>query len=117
MVVVNRRHRVDLGGTGGGRETPHGTGQCVGALSPEKAGRDAGEIVRIGPIGVAATNDADALIALRPTAWCMRPADRSATPAPCSRLRPAARGRHNVVSTTTNRLIYPDAFGTRSLAR
>ena len=34
--------------------------------SPDKAGRDAGEIVGIGPIGVTATNDADALIALRP---------------------------------------------------
>ena len=34
--------------------------------SPDKAGRDAGEIVGIGPIGVTATDDADALIALRP---------------------------------------------------
>ncbi len=31
--------------------------------SPEKAGRDVGEICGIGPIGIAATNDADALLA------------------------------------------------------
>ena len=34
--------------------------------SPEKAGRDAGELVGIGPIGVTTTNDADELIALQP---------------------------------------------------
>jgi hypothetical protein len=36
------------------------------AWSPEKAGRDAGELVGIAPIGVAATNDVDALLALKP---------------------------------------------------
>jgi hypothetical protein len=36
------------------------------AWSPEKVGRDAGELVGIAPIGVAATNDVDALLALKP---------------------------------------------------
>lgn len=36
------------------------------AWSPEKAGRDAGELVGINPIGVTATNDVDALLALKP---------------------------------------------------
>jgi len=36
------------------------------AWSPEKAGRDAGELVGIPPLGVAATNDVDALLALKP---------------------------------------------------
>src|SRR6476619_6232168 len=36
------------------------------AWSPEKAGRDVGELCGIGPLGVAATNDVDALLALRP---------------------------------------------------
>ncbi|MGB9251093.1 MAG: dihydrodipicolinate reductase, partial [Mycobacterium sp.] len=36
------------------------------AWSPEKAGRDAGELVGIAPLGVAATNDIDALLALKP---------------------------------------------------
>src|SRR5258707_14207677 len=34
--------------------------------SPEKDGRDAGELANGEPIGLAATNDADALIALKP---------------------------------------------------
>lgn len=36
------------------------------AWSPEKAGRDAGELCGIEPLGVAATNDAHALLALKP---------------------------------------------------
>ena len=34
--------------------------------SPDKVGKDAGELAGIEPLGVAATNDADALIALAP---------------------------------------------------
>jgi hypothetical protein len=36
------------------------------AWSPDKAGRDVGELCGIDPIGVTATNDVDALLALRP---------------------------------------------------
>ncbi|HET7072841.1 MAG TPA: dihydrodipicolinate reductase [Mycobacterium sp.] len=36
------------------------------AWSPEKAGRDAGELVGIAPLGVTSTNDVDALLALKP---------------------------------------------------
>jgi hypothetical protein len=36
------------------------------AWSPDKAGRDVGDLVGIGPIGITATNDVDALLALRP---------------------------------------------------
>ncbi|MGU3653398.1 NAD(P)H-dependent amine dehydrogenase family protein [Mycolicibacterium sp. A43C] len=36
------------------------------AWSPDKVGRDAGELVGIDPIGVAATDDVDALLALEP---------------------------------------------------
>jgi 2,4-diaminopentanoate dehydrogenase len=36
------------------------------AWSPEKVGRDAGELVGIPPLGVVATNDVDALLALKP---------------------------------------------------
>lgn len=38
----------------------------VYAYSAEKVGRDAGELVGIAPIGLAATNDVDALLALQP---------------------------------------------------
>ena len=40
----------------------------VGVSNREKVGKDAGEICSIDPIGVAATDDVDALIALRPDA-------------------------------------------------
>jgi 2,4-diaminopentanoate dehydrogenase len=40
----------------------------VGVSNPDKVGRDAGEICGLGPIGVTATDDVDALIALRPDA-------------------------------------------------
>jgi len=36
------------------------------AWSPDKSGRDVGELCGLGPLGVAATNDVDALLALRP---------------------------------------------------
>jgi 2,4-diaminopentanoate dehydrogenase len=40
----------------------------VGVSNPDKVGQDAGEICGMGPIGVMATDDVDALIALRPDA-------------------------------------------------
>jgi 4-hydroxy-tetrahydrodipicolinate reductase len=40
----------------------------VGVSNPDKVGRDAGEICGIGPTGVIATDDVDALVALRPDA-------------------------------------------------
>ncbi len=40
----------------------------VGVSNPDKVGRDAGEICGLGPIGVTATDDVEALIALRPDA-------------------------------------------------
>ena len=40
----------------------------VGVRNPEKVGRDVGEICGIGPVGITATDDLDALIALRPDA-------------------------------------------------
>src|SRR5438105_4519262 len=40
----------------------------VGVSDPEKVGRDVGEICGIDPIGLAATDDIDALVALEPDA-------------------------------------------------
>ncbi|MFZ0833555.1 MAG: dihydrodipicolinate reductase, partial [Mycobacterium sp.] len=40
----------------------------VGVSNPDKVGRDAGEICSVAPAGVTATDDVDALIALRPDA-------------------------------------------------
>jgi hypothetical protein len=38
----------------------------VWVSDPDKVGRDAGELAGLGPLGVTATNDADAVLALRP---------------------------------------------------
>lgn len=43
------------------------------AWSPDKAGRDAGELAGLDPLGVAATNDVDALLALKPDAVVYNP--------------------------------------------
>ena len=40
----------------------------VGVSNPDKVGKDAGDICGIGPVGVAATDDVEALIGLRPDA-------------------------------------------------
>jgi hypothetical protein len=40
----------------------------VGVSNPDKVGKDVGEICALGPIGLAATDDLEALIALRPDA-------------------------------------------------
>ena len=40
----------------------------VGVSNPDKVGRDAGEICGLDPVGITATDDVDALIALRPDA-------------------------------------------------
>jgi hypothetical protein len=78
--------------------------------SAEKVGRDAGDLVGIGPIGVTATNDAQALIDLRPDcvvyAACGPDRDAAAVPDHVRLLQAGI----NVVTTTLNRLIYPPAF-------
>ena len=45
--------------------------------TPEKVGKDAGELAGAGPIGIAATDDVDALLALDPRASCTRRAARA----------------------------------------
>lgn len=78
--------------------------------SPEKVGRDAGELAGGAPIGVAATNDADALIALRPdcVVYSASGEERDAGAVP-DYLRLLAAGI-NVVSTTSTSLVYPPAY-------
>src|SRR6201999_4175201 len=78
--------------------------------SPDKDGRDAGELVGIGPIGGTATNDAQALIELRPDCVVYAASgperDGAAVPAYVRLLEAGI----NVVTTTVNRLIYPPTF-------
>lgn len=75
--------------------------------SEEKAGRDAGELVGMDAIGVTATNDVDALLALDADCVCytatadLRPAEAIADMA-----RIAASGK-NIVSSSVVPLVYP----------
>ena len=75
--------------------------------SEEKAGRDAGELVGIDPVGVIASNDVDAMLALDADCVCytatadLRPAEAIADMA-----RIAASGK-NIVSSSVVPLVYP----------
>lgn len=75
--------------------------------SPEKAGRDAGELAHGEPIGLAATNDADALLELRPDCivYAASAPERDAAAVP-DYVR-FLRAGINVVSTTSTRAINP----------
>lgn len=78
--------------------------------SPEKVGKDAGTLAGIDPIGVTATNDADALIALRPdcVVYAASGPDRDAGAVP-DYLKLLEAGI-NVVSTSSTSLVYPPAY-------
>jgi 2,4-diaminopentanoate dehydrogenase len=78
--------------------------------SEQKVGKDAGELTGGGPIGVTATNDADALIALHPdcVVYAASGPDRDAGAVP-DYVRLLEAGI-NVVSTTSTSLVYPPAY-------
>jgi 2,4-diaminopentanoate dehydrogenase len=80
--------------------------------SADKDGRDAGDLVGIGPIGVTATNDAQALIDLRPdcAVYAASGPERDGAAIP-DYVRLLQSGI-NVVTTTVNRLIHPPSFET-----
>lgn len=78
--------------------------------SPDKVGRDAGELAGGPPVGVTATDDADALIALQPdcVVYTASGPQRDAGAVP-DYLRLLEAGV-NVVSTTSTSLVYPPAY-------
>ena len=78
--------------------------------SPDKVGQDAGVLAGTDPVGVAATNDADALIALRPdcVVYAASGPDRDAGAVP-DYLKLLDSGI-NVVSTSSTSLVYPPAY-------
>ena len=86
--------------------------ELVGAWvhSEDKVGKDAGELAGGEPMGVAATNDVDALIALKPdcVVYAASGPERDAGAVP-DYLRLLEAGI-NVVSTTSTRLVYPPAY-------
>jgi 4-hydroxy-tetrahydrodipicolinate reductase len=75
--------------------------------SEDKAGRDAGELAGIAPLGVTATNDADALLALDADCVCYTAtADLRPTEAIEDMARILASGK-NVVSSSVVPLVFP----------
>jgi 2,4-diaminopentanoate dehydrogenase len=82
----------------------------VWAHSEEKVGKDAGELAGCDSIGVAATDDADALIALEPdcAVYAASGPDRDAGAVP-DYVRLLEAGI-NVVSTTSTSLVFPPAY-------
>lgn len=96
IVAVNERPDLELVG--------------VWVHSADKVGRDAGELANGVPIGIAATNDADALIALQPDCviYAASGPERDAGAVPdYERLLAAGI---NVVTTTSTTLINPLAY-------
>jgi hypothetical protein len=78
--------------------------------SPQKVGRDAGDLVGGDPMGVAATNNVDALIAQQPdcVVYAASGPERDAGAVP-DYLRLLEAGI-NVLSTTSTSLVYPPAY-------
>lgn len=78
--------------------------------SADKVGKDAGVLAGGDPIGVAATNDVDSLLALRPDCivYAASAPDRESTAVP-DYVRFLKAGV-NVVSTSTSRAVYPPTF-------
>src|SRR6202012_5210374 len=77
---------------------------------PNKDGKDVGDLVGGDPIGLAATNDADALIALEPDCviYAASGPERDALAIP-DYVRLLESGI-NVVTTSTTRLVNPHAY-------
>ncbi|MEB4211410.1 dihydrodipicolinate reductase [Mycobacterium sp. 94-17] len=94
--TISRRPDLDLAG--------------VWVHSPDKVGRDAGELAGGEPIGVTATNDADALTALEPdcVVYAASGPERDALAIP-DYVRLLEAGI-NVVTTSTTRLVNPHAY-------
>src|SRR5690242_12735924 len=78
--------------------------------SPDKVGKDAGELAGLAPLGVAATNDAEALIALAPDCVVYAASgperDAAAVPDYIALLKAGI----NVVSTSSTSLVYPPSY-------
>jgi hypothetical protein len=84
---------------------------------PKKVGRDAGELAGTAPLGIAATSDAEALLALAPDCVCYTASGES-RPDECiaDLCRILARGI-DVVTTSVPGLVHPAAFDAQQVER
>jgi hypothetical protein len=93
--------------------------ELVGAYvhSAEKAGRDAGELCGLGPIGVIASNDKEAIINLPADCVLYMPQGEGNPDAAIDDICRLLAAGKNVISTALTVLIYPKAAGAGVLAR
>lgn len=94
--AIHRRAHLDLVG--------------VWVHSPEKAGRDAGELVGLGPIGVTTTPNLDDIIALRPDCVLYAAASAEMDAAAVRDYVRLLDGGLNVVTTNTPGMMFPDRW-------
>lgn len=85
--------------------------------SAEKNGSDAGDLAGIGPLGLKATSDMEALLATDPDCVCYTASGES-RPDECIADFEQMLGRGiNVVTTSVPGLIHPDAFDPKAVSR
>jgi hypothetical protein len=85
--------------------------------SAAKAGRDAGDLVGIAPIGVAATSDADALIASSPDCICYTASGESRPDACVADISRMLEAGINVVTTSIPGLVHPAGYNPKHVDR
>src|SRR6266542_4871987 len=93
--------------------------EVVGALvySDDKAGRDAGELCGIGPIGVTATKDRDEILALEADCVLYMPQGEMNPIGALDDICALLASGKNVVSTAVTPLIYPASMGPEVVER
>jgi hypothetical protein len=85
--------------------------------SPEKVGRDAGELAGTGPLGVPATDDADALLALGPDCVCYSASGESRPGEAVDDFCRILGAGINVVTTSVPGLLYPAGYDAAAVTR
>ena len=75
--------------------------------SDDKVGRDAGELAGVGAVGVAATNDVDELLALKPDCVCYTATADQRPNEALEDLTRILRAGANIVSSSMVMLVYP----------
>ncbi len=85
--------------------------------SADKVGRDAGDLAGIGPVGVHATADVDALLALAPDCICYTASGESRPTETIDDFCRMLAAGINVVTTSVPGLLYPAGFDANEVAR
>jgi len=78
--------------------------------SSDKVGRDAGELAGIEPVGITATDDVDALLALEPDCVCYTASGESRPAETVDDFCHLLEAGVDVVTTSLAGLLYPDAY-------